>query len=68
MDACPGTVEHLTGSTAFSSRAAATVCAILSAMAGTPSTRVPPPCGLGISTAFTGGGKQVPDDIRFQIL
>ena len=25
-------------------------------------------CGLGISTAFTGGGKYVPDDIRFQIL
>ncbi len=54
------------GSTAFSSRAAATVCAILSATQGTPSTRAPPPCGFGISTAITGGGKQVPGDIRFQ--
>src|SRR5437762_7605351 len=35
---------------------------------GTPRILVPPPCGLGISTAFTGGGKYVPDDIRFQIL
>ena len=24
---------------------------------GTPSTRTPPPCGLGIATAFTAGGK-----------
>jgi hypothetical protein len=24
---------------------------------GTPSTLVPPPCGLGISTASTGSGK-----------
>jgi hypothetical protein len=30
--------------------------------------RVPPPCGFGISTARTGGGKYDPDDIRFQIL
>jgi len=29
---------------------------------------VPPPCGLGISTARTGGGKYEPEDIRFQIL
>src|SRR6266516_4625267 len=33
-----------------------------------PSIFVPPPCGFGISTARTGGGKYVPDDIRFQIL
>ena len=35
---------------------------------GTPSTRTPLPPGLGISTAFTGGGKYVPEDSRFQIL
>ena len=29
---------------------------------------MPPPCGFGISTARTGGGKYVPEDIRFQIL
>ena len=29
----------------------------LSAIVGTPSTRTPSPCGLGISTARTGGGK-----------
>jgi hypothetical protein len=29
---------------------------------------VPPPCGLGISTARTAGGKYEPEDIRFQIL
>jgi hypothetical protein len=33
-----------------------------------PKVLVPPPWGLGISTAFTGGGKYDPDDIRFQIL
>ena len=33
-----------------------------------PTFCVPPPCGFGISTARTGGGKYVPDDIRFQIL
>jgi hypothetical protein len=33
-----------------------------------PSILVPPPCCFGISTARTGGGKYVPDDIRFQIL
>jgi hypothetical protein len=38
------------------------------ASVGTPRTRVPPPCGFGISTAITGGGKYVPDDIRFQTL
>jgi hypothetical protein len=27
-----------------------------------------PPEDLGISTALTGGGKYVPDDIRFQTL
>ena len=47
---------------------ATTVCAIRSATVGLPSIRVPPPCGLGISTAFTGGGSTLPDDIRFQIL
>ncbi len=34
---------------------------------GTPSDRTAPPCGLGIFTART-GGKDVPDDNRFQIL
>lgn len=57
------------GSTRFSKYAATTVCAIRSATVGTPSTRVPgAPCCLGISTAITGGGKYVPEDIRFQIL
>jgi hypothetical protein len=37
------------------------------ATVGTPSILVPPDA-LGISTARTGGGKYVPDDIRFQIL
>ena len=37
--------------------AATTVCAILSATVGTPRILVPPPCGFGISTARTGGGK-----------
>src|SRR5438034_3949498 len=37
-----------------------------SATVGTPKILVPP--GFGISTAFTAGGKYVPDDIRFQIL
>src|SRR5882757_10737150 len=46
---------------------ATTVCAILSATVGTPRILVPP-CDFGISTAFTGGGKYVPEDIRFQIL
>ena len=36
---------------------AAAVCAILSATVGTPSTLTPGLCGLGISTALTGGGK-----------
>ena len=45
-----------------------TVCAILSATVGTPSNASLPPCDFGISTAFTGGGKYVPEDIRFQIL
>src|SRR3954447_24558952 len=36
---------------------ATTVCATRSAIVGTPSTRTPAPCGLGISTALTGGGK-----------
>jgi len=55
------------GSTNGSRYMAATVCAILSAIVGTPSTRIPPPCGLAISTALTGGGNQVPELIRFQI-
>jgi hypothetical protein len=38
------------------------------ASVGTPSILVPAPCAFGISTAFTGGGKYDPDDIRFQIL
>jgi len=37
-------------------------------MVGTPSNLVPPPCGFGISTARTGGGNQVPEDIRFHTL
>ncbi len=37
------------------------------ASVGTPSKRVPPE-DFGISAARTGGGKYVPDDIRFQIL
>jgi len=49
-----------------SSAIAATVCATRSPTAGTPRTRVPPE-DFGISTARTGGGKYVPDDIRFQI-
>jgi len=44
---------------------AATVCATRSPTAGTPSKRVPPE-DFGISAARTGGGKYVPDDIRFQ--
>src|ERR1019366_7439914 len=47
---------------------ATTVCATLSATAGTPGILVPPPCGFGISTARTGGGKQMPEESRFQIL
>src|ERR1019366_2271209 len=35
---------------------------------GPPGILVPPPCGFGISTARTGGGKQVPEESRFQIL
>src|SRR5260370_2914933 len=50
-----------------SSAIAAAVCATRSPTVGTPRTRVPPE-DLGISTARTGGGKYVPDDIRFQIL
>src|SRR5260370_2693994 len=50
-----------------SSPIAAAVCATRSPTVGTPRTRVPPE-DLGISTARTGGGKYVPDDIRFQIL
>ncbi len=42
------------GSTSASNLRAATVWAILSATVGTPSTRTPPPCDFGISTAFTG--------------
>ena len=38
-------------------RHATTVCATRSATVGTPNILVPPPCGFGISTAFTGGGK-----------
>src|SRR5260370_30997980 len=44
------------------------VWAFLSARGGTHRIRVPPPCGFGISTALTGGGKYVPEDIRFKIL
>ena len=34
---------------------------------GTPSIRMPPPCGFGILTTFTGGGMYDPEDIRFQV-
>src|SRR6266511_1121906 len=51
-----------------SSRRATTVWAILSATVGTPKILVPPPCGFGISTARTGGGNYLPEDIRFQTL
>src|SRR5580704_13455366 len=47
---------------------ATTVWATRSATVGTPSTRTPPPWGLGISTARTGGGKYDPELMRFQIL
>src|SRR5215470_10645922 len=50
-----------------SSASAATVCATRSPTVGTPSILVPPEA-FGISAARTGGGKYVPDDIRFQIL
>src|SRR6516164_376766 len=50
-----------------SSAIAATVCATRSPTVGTPRILVPPEA-FGISTARTGGGKYVPDDIRFQIL
>src|SRR5712691_4492469 len=57
------------GSTLASRYIAATVCAILSATVGTPSTRTPPaPDFFGISTALTGAGKYVPELIRFQSL
>src|SRR3954469_2883324 len=39
---------------------ATTVCATLSAIVGTPSIQTPPPCGLGISTALTAGGRRTP--------
>src|SRR5574342_300334 len=54
-------------STRGSSASAAAVCATRSPTVGTPKILVPPDA-LGISTARTGGGKYVPDDIRFQIL
>jgi DDE_Tnp_1-associated len=47
---------------------AGAVCAIRSATVGTPRILVPGPCAFATSTARTGGGKYVPDDIRFQIL
>jgi len=46
---------------------ATTVCATRSATVGTPNVLLPP-SRFGIATALTGGGKYVPDDIRFQIL
>ena len=49
-----------------SSAIAATVCATLSPTVGTPRILVPPEA-LGISTARTGGGKYVPDDIRCRV-
>src|SRR2546429_1697364 len=55
------------GSTTDSNSMATTVCAILSATVGTPSVLTPPP-DFGISTAFTGGGKYVPEESLFQIL
>ena len=52
------------GSTSRSRYMATTVCAILSATVGIPRILTPPDA-FGISTAFTGGGKYDPDDIRF---
>src|SRR3954454_3619399 len=46
---------------------ATAVWAIRSATVATPSIRTPP-VAFEIATALTGGGKYVPDDIRFQIL
>jgi hypothetical protein len=40
---------------------------ILSATVGMPK-RLSPPSFFGIATMRTGGGKYVPDDMRFQIL
>src|SRR6266480_6930493 len=56
------------GSTLGSRYMAATVWAILSATVGTPSIRTAVPDFFGISTALTGGGKYVPELIRFQSL
>src|SRR3954470_9445625 len=47
---------------------ATTVCATRSPIVGTPSRRTPEPCGLGISTALTGGGEYEPELVRFEIL
>src|SRR5215469_5068894 len=55
------------GSTSGSRYIATTVWAIRSATVGMPSI-LSPPSFLGIATVRTGGGKYVPDDIRFQIL
>src|SRR5665647_3801519 len=67
----PGRYPYESGrkylSTFSSKRIFTTICAILSATVGMPSI-LTPPFPLGISTAFTAGGKQVPDDILFHIL
>src|ERR1700737_1178263 len=55
------------GSTSGSKAILTTVCATRSATVGTPRMRSPP-FFFGMATAFTGGGKYVPDDIRFQSL
>src|ERR1019366_9244200 len=44
-----------------------TICAIRSDTVGIPSF-LSPPFAFGIFTVRTGGGKYLPDDIRFQIL
>src|SRR5450631_565804 len=54
------------GSTAGSRTILTTICATRSATVGMPRMRSPP-FFFGMATAFTGVGKYVPDDIRFQI-
>ena len=54
------------GSTQGSSYSLATIWAMLSPTVGIPHILVPP-FFFGMPTALTGGGKYLPDDIRFQI-
>src|SRR6266540_2770249 len=54
------------GSTRGSRTIFATVCATRSETVGIPNVLISP-LSLGIATVRTGGGKYVPEDIRFQI-